>query len=110
VLHWQLGRQNCHWEGPQHRQLLPSGPGFAREAIRETLMTAIFGAEDELVLTTPYFVPDEPVLEALISAAKRGVAVTLGLGILTSVFTAIFVTRLLIVIWFARRRPKTIEV
>jgi len=58
-------------------QLLPSGPGFARDAIRETLMTAIFGAEEELVLTTPYFVPDEPVLEALISAAKRGVTVTL---------------------------------
>lgn len=58
-------------------QLLPSGPGFAREAIRETLMTAIFGAEEELVLTTPYFVPDEPLLEALISAAKRGVEVTL---------------------------------
>lgn len=58
-------------------QLLPSGPGFAREAIRETLLTAIFGAERELVLTTPYFVPDEPLLEALVSAAKRGVAVTL---------------------------------
>jgi cardiolipin synthase len=58
-------------------QVLPSGPGFAREAIRETLMTAIFGAQQELVLTTPYFVPDEPLLEALVSAAKRGVDVTL---------------------------------
>jgi len=58
-------------------QLLPSGPGFAREAIRETLLTAIFGAEQELVLTTPYFVPDEPLLEALTTAAKRGVDVTL---------------------------------
>lgn len=58
-------------------QLMPSGPGFAREAIRETLLTAIFGAEKELVMTTPYFVPDEPLLEALISAAKRGVEVTL---------------------------------
>ncbi len=58
-------------------QLLPSGPGFAIEAIRETLLTAIFGAQEELVLTTPYFVPDEPLLEALISAAKRGVEVTL---------------------------------
>jgi len=58
-------------------QLLPSGPGFASEVIRETLMTAIFGAEHELVLTTPYFIPDEPLLEALVSAANRGVAVTL---------------------------------
>ena len=29
---------------------------------------------------------------------------------MTSVFTAIFVTRLMVVIWFERRRPKTIEV
>ncbi len=44
------------------------------------------------------------------SGPVRGFATTLGLGILTSVFTAIFVTRLLIVWWFQRRRPKTIEV
>jgi preprotein translocase subunit SecD len=40
----------------------------------------------------------------------RGFAITLGLGILTSVFTAIFVTRLMIVVWFENRRPKMIEV
>ena len=44
------------------------------------------------------------------SGPVRGFAVTLGLGIVTSVFTAFFVTRLLVVIWFERRRPKTIEV
>lgn len=58
-------------------QLMPSGPGFAREAIRETLLTAIYGAKQSLVLTTPYFVPDEPLLEGLVTAAKRGVDVTL---------------------------------
>jgi preprotein translocase subunit SecD len=40
----------------------------------------------------------------------RGFAVTLGLGIITSVFTAIYVTRLLVVMWFERKRPRTIEV
>jgi len=44
------------------------------------------------------------------SGPVRGFAITLGLGIITSVFTAIYVTRLLVVIWFERRRPKTIEV
>jgi len=34
----------------------------------------------------------------------------LGIGILTSVFTAIFVTRVIVVTWFDRRRPKTLEV
>jgi cardiolipin synthase len=58
-------------------QLMPSGPGFAREAIRETLLTAMYGAEKKLVMTTPYFVPDEPLFEGLVTAAKRGVDVTL---------------------------------
>ena len=50
------------------------------------------------------------ILFAMGSGPVRGFAITLGLGILTSVFTAIFVTRLMIVTWFERRRPKTIEV
>jgi preprotein translocase subunit SecD len=44
------------------------------------------------------------------SGPVRGFAVTLGLGIVTSVFTAYFVTRLIVVFWFERRRPKTITV
>jgi len=44
------------------------------------------------------------------SGPVRGFSITLGLGILTSVFTAIFVTRLLVVMWFERRRPRTLEV
>ena len=44
------------------------------------------------------------------SGAVRGFAVTLGIGIITSMFTAVFVTRLIIEIWMAWRRPKTIEV
>jgi preprotein translocase subunit SecD len=50
------------------------------------------------------------ILFTLGSGPVRGFAVTLGIGILTSVFTAIFVTRLLIIVWFERRRPKQIEV
>ncbi|THD72674.1 protein translocase subunit SecD [Thalassobius vesicularis] len=50
------------------------------------------------------------ILFTLGSGPVRGFAITLGLGIVTSVFTAIYVTRLLIVTWFERRRPKTIEV
>jgi preprotein translocase subunit SecD len=36
----------------------------------------------------------------------RGFSVTLGIGIITSVFTAIFVTRLLIFFYFSIKRPK----
>ena len=44
------------------------------------------------------------------SGAVRGFAVTLGLGIITSMFTAVYVTRLIIETWLAWRQPKTIEV
>ena len=50
------------------------------------------------------------LLYAFGSGPVRGFAVTLGLGIVTSVFTAYFVTRLIVVFWFERRRPKTITV
>ena len=44
------------------------------------------------------------------SGAVRGFAVTLGLGILTSMFTAVYVTRLIIETWMAWKQPKTIVV
>lgn len=50
------------------------------------------------------------ILFVMGSGPVRGFAITLGLGIITSVFTAIWVTRLLISIHMQRRRPKTIEV
>jgi len=42
--------------------------------------------------------------------ALSAIMITLGLGIMTSVFTAIYVTRLIIVTWYDAKRPKTIEV
>jgi preprotein translocase subunit SecD len=44
------------------------------------------------------------------SGPVRGFAVTLIIGILTSMFTAVYVTRLIIETWMAWRRPKTIIV
>ena len=58
-------------------QVAPSGPDLRPEAIHQLLLTAIYGARRELVLTTPYFVPDDSMLAALLSAALRGVEVTL---------------------------------
>ncbi len=58
-------------------QVVPSGPGTHPEVIHQLLLTTMFEAREELIITTPYFVPDESILTALISAATRGVAVTL---------------------------------
>ncbi|KAB2890724.1 MAG: cardiolipin synthase [Desulfobulbaceae bacterium] len=56
-------------------QLVPSGPGMAQDSIHSLLLATIYAARRELTLTTPYFIPDEPLLIALKAAAQRGVAV-----------------------------------
>lgn len=58
-------------------QVLPSGPAVKVEAIEQIVLMAVYSASRELVLTTPYFVPSEALLTALVSAASRGVQVTL---------------------------------
>lgn len=58
-------------------QLAPSGPGYDEGNIHDLLLTTIYAARKELVLTTPYFVPDNAILAALKSAAQRGVTVTI---------------------------------
>lgn len=58
-------------------QLVPSGPGYTEGAIHNLLLTTLYAARKELILTTPYFVPDNAILAALKSAAQRGVAVTI---------------------------------
>lgn len=79
------------------------GPARAIELGYEKALSAILDANITTFITAT-------ILFVMGSGPVRGFAITLGLGILTSVFTAIFVTRLLIVMWFERRRPKTIEV
>src|SRR3546814_19723460 len=49
-------------------------------------------------------------LYALGSGPVKGFAVTLGVGILTSMFTAVMVTRLVTVIWLLRRRPSVLPI
>jgi cardiolipin synthase len=63
--------------GPAPVQVLPTGPDARVDAIAYILLSAAFAARQELVLTTPYFVPGEAMVAALISAAARGAQVTL---------------------------------
>jgi preprotein translocase subunit SecD len=79
------------------------GPARAIELGYEKALSAILDANITTLMTAV-------ILFAMGSGPVRGFAITLGLGILTSVFTAIFVTRLMVVMWFERRRPKTLEV
>ncbi|WP_227695908.1 cardiolipin synthase [Psychrobacter fulvigenes] len=58
-------------------QLIPSAPQLTAHVIYNTLVTVIHRANKRIQITTPYFVPDEPLSGALVTAAKRGVDVTL---------------------------------
>ncbi len=69
--------RNLPAAGSSAVQVVPSGPLVRGEAIQAILLMAIYAAREELILTTPYFVPDELLLTALISAAARGVDVTI---------------------------------
>lgn len=79
------------------------GPARAIELGYEKALSAIVDANITTFITAV-------ILYVMGSGPVRGFAVTLGIGILTSVFTALFLTRVLIVMWFERRRPKTLEV
>jgi cardiolipin synthase A/B len=63
--------------GDAPAQLLPSSPRYQRENGAELFIALIYAARQRIVMTTPYFVPDEPFLTALRSAARRGVEVRL---------------------------------
>jgi cardiolipin synthase len=58
-------------------QVMPSGPDLERYAVEHVLLTAVYAAREELILTTPYFLPSEALSLALIAAARRGVKVVL---------------------------------
>jgi len=79
------------------------GPARAIELGYEKALSAIVDANITTFLTAA-------ILFIMGAGPVKGFAVTLGLGIITSVFTAIFVTRAMVVIWFERRKPKTLEV
>jgi cardiolipin synthase len=61
-------------------QVMPSGPGYHRGTLQQIMIALIHAAQRRVVLTTPYFVPDEPFLLALSMAAQRGVEVRLVLS------------------------------
>jgi cardiolipin synthase len=57
--------------------IVPSGPDTRNEAIHRLFFGAIVGAEREVLVTTPYFVPTESILVAMELAAMRGIDVKL---------------------------------
>lgn len=67
-------------DGDRHlAQLATGGPDNESDPIYEMLLTAIYGAQKQIWITTPYFVPDESLAKAIELAGKRGVEVRLAI-------------------------------
>jgi cardiolipin synthase len=58
-------------------QTLASGPDFPTQNNQRLIVALIYAARKQIKITTPYFIPDEPMLQALETAALRGVDVHL---------------------------------
>lgn len=58
-------------------QVVPTGPNHEAETFQRVLVAALNAANEQITITTPYLVPDEPTMLALSMAADRGVDVTI---------------------------------
>lgn len=56
-------------------QAFPSGPAYRRDALQHLVAEVLHGARERVVVTTPYFIPDEATRVALRLAALRGAEV-----------------------------------
>ena len=82
---------------------LKKGPIQSIELGYEKALTSIIDANVTTMIAAV-------ILFVMGSGPVRGFSITLGVGIVTSVFTAIFVTRLFISIYCSKTRPKVIAI
>ena len=57
-------------------QVIATGPSVRASAAPEMFASLMYAARDELIITSPYFVPNEALQAALCAAANRGVETT----------------------------------
>ena len=67
--------EQCH-EGVV-AQMYGTGPTTSGGLMSDSFVSALYAAEHELIITTPYFVPDEALFRAVCAAPRRGVTTTL---------------------------------
>jgi cardiolipin synthase len=58
-------------------QVVPSGPGFELENNLRLFNALVYSAQRKVIITSPYFVPDDSMLYAITNAAYRGLDVQL---------------------------------
>jgi cardiolipin synthase A/B len=71
VAEWIPKHSESH--GDAHVQVVPSGPGQNPQVMYSMLLSAAHNARNRLILTTPYLVPDDAFMAALVTSSMRGV-------------------------------------
>jgi len=63
--------------GPCPAQILPNGPASSTQRAQRMVVNLVYAAQRRVCITTPYFIPSQPLQEAMETAAQRGVQVHL---------------------------------
>jgi cardiolipin synthase len=64
-------------QGGVHAQVIGTGPTVRFSAMPEIFETLLFAARRQVVITTPYFVPDDALQNALCTTAYRGIDIAI---------------------------------
>jgi cardiolipin synthase len=63
--------------GDSKTQIIASGPDVERDPIHEAILVALFSAKKRIWIVSPYILPGESLLNAMIIAAQRGIDIRL---------------------------------
>jgi cardiolipin synthase len=66
-----------HVAGDCPAQILPNGPASPTQRAQRMAVNLVYAARSRVVITTPYFIPNQALQEALETAVQRGVEVHL---------------------------------
>jgi cardiolipin synthase len=77
VKHYFPDLQRNNPPGEKIIQIAASGPDSITPTILYSLLYTVYQAEEEILITTPYFIPDQSLMDAIIVAALGGVSVKL---------------------------------
>ena len=70
-------RDANHHPQDRHMQIVASGPDSDSPTILYSILQAIMLAKSEILITTPYFIPGESLMDLLVISAKSGVSIHL---------------------------------
>lgn len=73
--HYITKKQTSYSANSHTIQIIPSGPDFPTGIIHQILITLLYKAHKTLIITTPYLIPSDDLLNAICTASQRGVEV-----------------------------------